>query len=444
VEGEDGIALLSSPILATPEPAPRRVLFLVQDALRADHLTPYSASRPTSPFTDRLAGLGALFRRCLAQAPSTRMSVASYFTSLHPTATGVRTFDQVLAEEYVTLAEVLRHRGWSTVSVVENSNAGPLAGLHQGFDRVVEVAEPDGTLENLVPGVLDELPEGRPALVYVHLLDPHGPFDPPSEHRAWLEALDGSIEPVVRSDLYDPPWVTHPSRQGRVARYDGEIATNDRALEVLFGRLDRLGWLDSTLVVMASDHGEYLGEHGEWGHHSPGRAEVLHTPLLLIDRGRIPAGLVVEQPVQNLDVLPTILEMVGLDPGLLPFEGRSLAPLLDGELQPPQRLAFSEEPRRERDIPLGRHGGSFAFGTRFVLHSPPIYHRLFEWNGRHVDDGSTRLSDPFASEVSALLRALHSQHQAIADTVAAGREQTVEVDPAAIDNLRALGYVVDE
>jgi hypothetical protein len=443
VEGSDGIALLSSPMVYRPLPRPRRILFIVQDALRADHLSLYGAVRSTSPFTERLARRGAVFRRAIAQAPATRMSVASYFTSLHPTAAGVRTFEQTLADEYVTLAEILRHAGYATASVIENGNAGVLGGLHQGFDRVLEIAQPTDTLSRRVPTLLEELPPGRPAFVYVHLLDPHGPYDPPPGHRGWLESIDAPVEAVDRSDVFDPPWITTPSREGRTARYDGEISANDRALEGFFENLEALGWSDQTLIVMASDHGEYLGEHGQWGHHAPGWPEVLHTPLILIDSDRIPRDVVVDEPVQNLDLVPTILELVDLDPTALPFQGESLAAMLRARSPAPERLAVSEENRRTRDIAPDRHAGAFAFGRRYVLHSPPVYHRVFDWRGVVVGRDATPLSTGFGAEISAWFGAMHREHAAIAEHIAAGREQVVSVDADTVDNLRALGYVVE-
>ena len=446
IDGQNGIALLSSPLLYRPEPRPRRVLFLVQDALRADHVSAYGAQRATSPASVRFAKRGALFCRALAQAPATRMSVASFFTSLHPAAIGVRTFNEVLDDEYVTLAEILRHNGWETVSITENNNAGVLAGLHQGFDRLLEVSGNGETLEHIVPNTIDTISIDRPVFMYIHILDPHGPYDPPAEHRRWFENLGGPFESVEPSFMHDPPWVVDPSREGRTALYDGEIEANDRALEALLENLDRRGWLENSLVIMASDHGEFLGEHGEWGHHKPGWPEVLHTPLIMIDPDRIPAGLVIEDPVQNLDLVPTILDLVGINPASLPFEGNSLAPLFRA-VSPStfrRRLSVSTETSGTLDVRRLNRRGSFAFDSRFVVHSPPVYHRVLDWREGFISANATLLSKPFCDEVVEFFQELHREHTAIAKQIMADDDQVVAVDAGAVNRLRALGYVATE
>jgi Sulfatase len=141
VGGARNVAFWSSPIVSSAPVKPFNVVVMVEDAERADYLSVYGHATPTTPFKDRLmAERGIVFEQAIAQADKTRPSVASFMTSLYPTATGSWHFSDILSDRYLTLAEVLRAQGYVTASFIQNGNAGPYAGIHQGFDKLLDEA----------------------------------------------------------------------------------------------------------------------------------------------------------------------------------------------------------------------------------------------------------------------------------------------------------------
>ena len=290
----ENVAFWASPRVTTSPKQRLYVLMILEDALRAGHLSLYGHERETSPFKERLASSGVLFEHAFSQATRTRPSCPSFMTSLYPTATGVWSFRDRLDDRYLTLAEVLRGQGFETASFIQNANAGPAAGLHQGFDHVWNT-HTMGTQPQQIYGdhVLRWIARHRDRnlFVYLHALDPHGVYDPPAPYDAWYREGDLGTEVRPLYDKIDPDWETRPTLEGRRRLYDGEIRHNDARLESFIGALDRLGILEDSLLVFMSDHGEHLGEHALWIHKPPGFVQVLHVPLLMVHPRLLPRGV---------------------------------------------------------------------------------------------------------------------------------------------------------
>jgi arylsulfatase len=329
----NSVAFWSNPIVAQSPPHRFNVLILLEDALRADHLSCYGYQRhQTTPIKDALFADGVLFSRAVSQATKTRASAASFMTSLYPTATGVWRDEDFLNDDYLTLAEVMRSQGFATASFVQNANAGPGNGLHQGFDTLNDYLS-IGTRANSVYSkeLFDFLKKGRRRnfMAYIHLLDPHGVYEPPAPFDAYFKRDHGS-DPVKRHRLLDPDWIKTPTATGRINRYDGEIRYNDAQFDRLLGKLKEYSLFENTLIVFMSDHGEYEGEHQLWGHHPPGYIQGLHVPLLMYYPKKLPRKQTINQTVQLLDLMPTILELAGVDTKTLPLQGDSLIRLIKG------------------------------------------------------------------------------------------------------------------
>jgi arylsulfatase A-like enzyme len=445
------IAFWSNPVLFGAPPERFNVIVLLEDAQRADHLSAYGHSRPTSPTKDRLAERGVLFEYAFSQAPTTRPSCPSLMTGLYPSATGVWTHEQMLDERYLTLAEVLRSQGFATASFVQNSNAGRSAGLHQGFDHLFERPATDGH-EGVYAGPVARWLEhhgSRNFLLYLHVIDPHGAYDPPKPWDAWYRELGAEGTPVRSVRSLDPGYVARATLEGRRALYDGEIRHNDAWLEKLVERLERTGWLEHTLWVFVSDHGEHFGEHAFGrelldGHRAPGYVQALRVPLILVRPGLLPGGRRIEAPVQLVDVVPTILELAGVDTRGMLLQGESLLPLIEGrgEDRWRRRIAVSEEPdawhgRDDRRI------SASAFTDRWHLLSSLLGPQplLFDYRADPQEQS------PLAGrerERQVLGRALVELKQA---NVAIWRQMTREADGAieyeaeALEQLRELGYI---
>ena len=296
-------ALLAALVLAgggcrsrPPEPPPIVVISI--DTLRSDRLPAYGYSRGSTPAIDRLAREGVLFEQAFAQAPQTLPSHASLLTGLLPPAHGVH--DNVGTALGVdagrTLAERLAAAGYATGGAVSTLVLRAATGIGRGFERFdapAEAARPAATtLATLLPW-LEEW-RARRFLVLFHLFEPHSPYEPPAE---------------IARRIPDP--------------YDGEIAAADRSVGNLLASLDRLGLYDRALIVLLSDHGEGLGDHGEEEHGLLLYRESIQVPLIVKLPGQARAGERVARTVALIDLVPTLIAIAGLDPDpALP--GRSL------------------------------------------------------------------------------------------------------------------------
>jgi arylsulfatase A-like enzyme/Tfp pilus assembly protein PilF len=287
------------------------VLLVTLDTTRADRLEPYGADDATTPTLLRLAQEGALFERAFATTPVTLPSHASIFTGLDPPAHGVRNNgSHYLDESAVTLAEILKSEGFRTAAFVSAAVLDRRFGLAQGFDLYDDdlssggPKEPKAIAERSAAATtdaarrwLDHLAEGERFFLWVHFFDPHFPYAPP--------------------DVFHQRFPDRP--------YDGEIAFVDAELGRLLSH-QRLGSLDRAAVVVIGDHGESLGEHGEPTHGMLAYDSSLRVPWIV----RLPGaagGVRTTEVVGQIDLLPTLLEILGIEPPTR-IAGRSQASAL--------------------------------------------------------------------------------------------------------------------
>lgn len=458
----DNVALWASPILSSAPREPFRIIFILEDAARAISLSLYGAERPTTPFKEQLAERAIVFSHAFAQATKTRPSVASFMTGLYPSANGLWHFSDVLSDRQLTLAEILRAQGYITGAFVQNGNAGPFAGLHQGFDSMRTGPEVQGRAEQVTtdPQVLAWLEHHRDrnSFLYLHILDPHAPYDPPEDLR---QAETGT--PVEHHPVYDPEWVDTPTIEGRRQRYEAEIRHNDRVLAQFFALLEERGLLDNTLIVMTADHGEFLGERGLlgnrlWDHRPPGYPRVTRVPLLLFWPERWPEGRRIAEPVGLVDLAPTLLDLAGVDLSDLLLHGDTLVPLIEGRDLDfwRRRVVVSEEPTvMRRGDPCASCGSLFR-GELQLLGSPAIFKRSWTFG---FDDGFgllfTHMRDAirdvaFWTSLAGLysrwlhhrsFAALHAADLAFWRAVTGGEAGGGVIDPETLERLRGLGYV---
>ncbi len=318
-----------------PAARPLNVLLVTIDTVRADHLSGAGYGRPTSPELDRFAARGVTFTRAFSAGSCTAPSHASVMTGLYPSFHSVGGYNSryPLLPEETTLAERLAAAGYDTAAVVSNPVLARRLGLDQGFavyddrlegrernrDRPEQSAAAAVAKARRMLAGLDE-----PWFLWLHLQDPHGPYEPPpgapafgaSEEDA---AAAGPVLPVGADQSGHeaiPPYqaLGEERRAGVYAlAYDREIAHADRELGRWLDELATAGALDGALVAITADHGEALGEDGFWfAHgHSVGLDQV-RVPLVLAGP-RLPAGGVVETPVSNAGLFATVLEAAGLE-----------------------------------------------------------------------------------------------------------------------------------
>jgi arylsulfatase A-like enzyme/Tfp pilus assembly protein PilF len=303
-----------------PRPASRANLLLVTiDTLRADHVGAYGAAFAQTPSLDALAARGARFDRVQTPVPITGPSHATILTGLYPPSHGVR--DNVafpLSSSHKSLALLLKGHGYRTGGFVGAYPVAAAFGFRQGFDdwseNFKESDVPGAGAQRPANEVVDDVlawlqqPGGGPFFAWIHLYDPHAPYDPPEPFRTRFA--------------------------GRL--YDGEIAFADAQLGRVFDWLRSSRHEADTLVAVLSDHGESLGEHGEITHSVLVYEATLRVPLVLAGPG-VPRGRVVLERVTTVDLAPTLLRLVGVDP---PPEmlGRDLGRALKGAPLPAEPL----------------------------------------------------------------------------------------------------------
>jgi arylsulfatase A-like enzyme len=342
---------------ATFERVPSRLVLLISiDTLRPDRLALFGHSRPTSPGLDRLAADGVAFETAVAPSPWTVPSHASLFTSTDPLVHGAEGQETAISPGLAMLAESFRSAGWRTAAFVDSDNVGRRYGFARGFDvydqdegRVEGEFRRGGerTLAHLVDWLSTR--SGGRAFVFWHLMEPHAPYGAPAPFGGRFRAAvrgDGSVEArlarLAALELEDHRDLGRfHSVEELLAAYDESVLHADALVGRLLEHLRRIDRYEDATVVVTSDHGETLLDHGDWLGHSLLLTESeVRIPLVVkLPAGRH-AGRRVRELVRLLDVAPTLLEVAGL-PIPASFAGRSLlGPLAarDGEGFP--RLAF--------------------------------------------------------------------------------------------------------
>lgn len=296
---------------------PNILIYLV-DTLRADRLGAYGYERPTSPHLDAFASEATLFENAIGQSSWTRASMASIFTGVWPPTHGATGWKHQLPEEFETLVERLDAAGYDTAAFVGNPQITERYGFGQGFDRYRrEIKRPSADYNQMVAEWLDGRTGESPWFIYVHTMDPHAPYRPPEPYLSEFAPNDAQMptwKPRWRWPLEVLPFFSD--------RYDGEVARNDASLGELLGLLRERGLYEDALIVFTSDHGEEFKEHGRWRHGENLHAETLNVPLV-VRFPRQSTGTRVVPAVQHIDLMPTILDYLGLEtPSAV--QGRSL------------------------------------------------------------------------------------------------------------------------
>lgn len=417
------------------ERRPSVVLYVV-DTVRADRLGVYGYEKPTSPRLDAFAAGAVLFENAYAQSSWTRPAVASLFTGLLPPAHRTVGRRSVLPEDATTLAEILAVHGYEGMGLVRNPNVGRAFGFAQGFSRFrSEDGERDETMLDRVRLWLDERQGAEePFFLFLHAIDPHGPYDPAPEFEEMFEA--GGAPAQYRTVRYllglnrgevEP----EPETADALSRlYDAEVAQNDRAFGELLDELEGRGLVEDAAVIYLSDHGEEFAEHGRWEHGLSLYEEVLRVPLVMRLPGVPPRR--VEEPAQHVDVLPTLLAYLGIEAP--PTDGRDL-------------LA----PRRRGDAPLdvythldvdGHRAASVIRGPyKLVLPQSPSQGTAPMLFDLDADPGELKDLAADRPDIVERMLALLAERNLAGEIVSAKEIEDDQLDEDVRRRLRALGYV---
>jgi choline-sulfatase len=399
---------------AQNKPPQPDVFLITIDTLRADHVHCYGYENIHTPALDGLARDGIRFAQAFTPSPITNTSHTSILTGLLPSSHGVTDFAVPLAPTHPTLAELLKRNGYHTAAfigavILDSKTLAP--GLDRGFDFYdnfpahSQTKSRWGRIERRGMDVVQRAEAwmtAHPAgshFVWVHLYDPHDPYEPP------------------------PPYsLTYKDRL-----YDGEIAYADSALGGFLGYLKKNGRYDNALIVVVGDHGEGLGEHREDTHGIFLYDSTTHVPLIVKLPAQPHPDQVVKTQVRTTDILPTVVDWLGI-PVPERLDGASLKPYFDGA-EERDRTAFGET-----DYPL-RFGWAplrsvRAEGFKFIEAPRPELYDL------HADPGELanhyQASDLTVQKFRAMLAEVKARASTPLAVGAAGQGSS--------DALKALGY----
>jgi arylsulfatase A-like enzyme len=462
---------------AASNPPPRGVILVMCDTIRRDHLNLYGYERETAPNLARVVREGALFTNTIAQATWTKVSTPSILSGLYPTTHTVEDVPDRLPNSAETLAEIFREAGYATLAFSSVGFSGASTNLHQGFEVMHEAgsrtAEKEGKsareyVDRLLPWLREH--KDSPFFVFLHVFDPHSPFEPrapfdalwtdaerKAEHEARMEKVRPNIansrlrgfgmptrEEIEKSDVPVDPFI-----QQMKDWYDGSIRGMDAEMGRLFEELRALGIDDTTVVAFVGDHGEEFLDHGRTWHGHSVYGELTNVPMLIWRPGLVAAGAAVAETVQTIDLYPTLLDLVGLKTPEN-VQGRSLRPLIGGAAVAgatwTPRPAVSEKAAGRGDSPNLAHGSIaiVADGWRLIRNTdvegdlPEI--ELF--NEREDPLNQVDVAEANPEIVEKMKRDLERwQRLAEIAQLKSDEELVGELSAEELKRLRSLGYI---
>lgn len=408
------------------------VLWIVIDTLRADHVSSYGYSRQTTPNIDEFAKESTRYTNAISAAPWTLPSHAAMLTGMYVSRNGADGAWPWLASEFTTLPEVLRQYGYRTYGFSNNDNFGQKANLAQGFDKFILFNRAEGLqgylllartirtflftvkakgnllgLVSLYQFITDENPrqdygaaqtvsavkesidaarsDNAPFFIMANFMEVHDPYGDSPEGDRYLKELAKPIsleearakEDILTDDVYGyiagTQKLSDEDDALLTALYDGDVHYVDSRVQEVFQTLRDRNILDSTLVIVTSDHGENLGDNGLIDHVYDIRRSLTHVPLIIRLPGTFTAGATVDNLVQSVDLFPTILDVAGIT---------------DWSRKELQGISLLGTERRSIAISEAEYANDTFTRTRYVLPKfPGVDERLFGGSWRSLHEG---------------------------------------------------------
>jgi arylsulfatase A-like enzyme len=469
------------------DPKGINVLLLVVDTERADYTEPYGYKHKTTPFLAELAKEGITFKNVFSPASWTAPAMFSIITGKYPSEHGVtdgliNTFgtrrtkgQQVLPDEALTLAEILKDDGYTTFGVNTNLHLNSQSGYAQGFEHFYGENFAWSSFPNLVTAsIADNYNNAPKSFLWLHYFDPHFPFRPMSPwfsewndtpFRTTADFSTDLVERYIRKQLkLEPGQQLDANYAEKIYTYAKAVTSSQHVLSFAVGlfeptldhdyvRFIRTGYLseirhtdeemkkavsnldidDNTLVIYASDHGEEMFEHGQCGHRQSVYQELINVPLIIRLPGRKKAGTVIDTPVSLVDIVPTILDLIGVakPPGL---SGQSLAPLIEGKALEPRPL-FTEVNNKQGE-------------TRAIIEYPWKYIHAVSKSGKRERELYNLVDDPLEQKnlASAEPERTTEMQKRLLGWIKTAKpnwdmSKTIPLGPQQLQQLKSLGYI---
>jgi arylsulfatase A-like enzyme len=456
------------------------VLLVILDTVRADRFSCYGYPRPVTPNLDQLAASGVRFSRVYANASWTLPSHASLFTGTYAVAHQATQETLVLGDDLPTLAEIFDRAGYQTFGSSSNAVVSVASGLARGFTTFVEVFRGEQAARYQVDwrhpnnmafaSFLEHADRDRPFFAFLNYVEAHLPYQPPEPFRSKFLDPDVSADRVreamrlrMRDHYLNPPGLTDAQFAVLNQLYDGEIAHLDLQVANLLQILQEDGRLANTLVIVASDHGENIGDHGHFGHVFSIYNSLLHVPLIVRFPDGRDAGEVRSDLAQLLDLFPTVLARCGIEYRGR-FDGRDLfapgaasvdRPAMAEYYYPRQVLSVFKTAELETHpdvfVPYMHRLRALQDGRFKLIWTSDGHEELYRIDEDPDESHDLLAADPNAAAAVRLrteLLELVDTHQGPVALkppppvgwMMPGFEETID-DPEQLERLRALGYV---
>ena len=453
-------------------PGPPNVLLLSIDSLRRNHVSalgrvnPSGRDTPTTPAFERLARTGVLFENAVSTTSWTLPAHMALFTGLPDDLHGVTDNQLRLADGIETLAGLLGKHGYATGGFFSGPNLHPAFGFSRGFDtyrNCSDVRTDLASFESREVGDLrathlrshaavtsprllreswdwieERVETGEPFFAFVHWWDPHYDYLAPAEYEALYD--DGYTGPIrghhqtEKTATLTPPDLRHLKNL-----YDAEIRYTDDHVSRLLDRLEALGALDNTIVILTSDHGEEFYEHGRWGHQRTLNEEVVRIPLAISWPGHVPAAVRPRGQAPLQDILPTICDLLDIAPPEY-LEDASLAALWEAPNRAgPLQVLRLRIPYREIDITAVR--GS---GWKFTWDHATGHGQLYRLEGATDQRLTQTIEEPEHSKLPRVVRAMAAIEALEARRALLPARNAASLDtlpPGLSAQLEAMGYL---
>lgn len=457
---EGSFSFWFNPVLFSRSVKKPNVILVSLDTLRADHLGSYGYTRQTSPAIDSLARDSAVFLSAYATAAWTLPSHLSLMTSLFGFNHEVYHIDERMDSSITTLAEVLRQNYFFCTAITGGIYISPQYGFAKGFDSFSEAAG-DFSVANSAERAFQAASEwmgqnqDKNFFLFLHSYQIHSPYDCPPPYNSQFLAKDAKLHKVQLLDYVGGrPGTFKPlpeqERGEIIGLYDGEIRyTDEQLIKPLLVRLKQLDLYNRTMIIVTADHGDEFFDHGGWEHGHTLYNELLKVPLIMKFPDSKFRAKRIESIVSLVDVMPTILEELGIDDKDLRMDGRSLHPLLNGKTQD-DRVFFADRKSRITDSNTSQrvtiNEGKMklilnkVFNPQeltYYLYPPPPTPPIELYDLREDPAEKKNIADERAELVRRLTAQVESLYKNARPRQPAKTKMTKELE----DQLRALGYL---
>lgn len=456
------------------------IILIIMDCARADHLASYGYHRRTMPYLDGLAAGGVLYEKALSSATWSLPAHWSIFTGLYLARHGVWNRHLALSPQYQTIGEFLKGSGYETAAFSNNPHIGIKNGFGRGFDTFEELFRfrEDRTLLNLagraankallklfklkldgayrtnrsIKKWLSNRSKSQPFFMFVNYMEPHEPYQPPWPYRTRF--MDHHVKNASESKktIYSVSQGGKTRSQGLsdrdiavdIAFYDASLAFLDSQLQSLLNFMKQQGVLDNSLFIFTSDHGHSLGEHQAVGHAARWLYDTqVHVPLIMYGPDLLPPGLRIPQQVQLVDILPTVVSLVGEQAGgrAYPLQGLSLLPAELASASRPFSILEAHYWVEEVDD-QAREMVAIRTDEYKYIWTPDGADELYNLKQDPAENHNLIDQEPaIASELQERLKKWRAQNGPLENTGQNYGAMEVKLDAEVEDRLRALGYI---